>query len=1736
MTKRKILLHSLMIPVVAVGAVAFSVSAGQTRGGTSSVLDDYLAKVATLEYKVDPAPQSITYENKAFIISQEINLRIDANNTDEFINPHIQNTLAIKQLQLTTKEDEGITKFLVGIKGGTDAISKEIETKYASEISQNDFTKHDAYTLIVRDNVVAILAKDKHALFPAFTTLKWVFEEANGLAIRNFVVNDYAHTQIRGFIEGYYGIPWSWEDRRSLMKFGGKYKTNSYIYAPKDDPYHSKKWYELYPNEQLEEIRKTVRTGHENGVYFTWTAHPWMSSQRIDLNNKYDAELVRLKAKFQQLYDAGVRQFGIQADDVGGVSPTIVAKMMTDLYDWGKSEGRQVVGWTFCPDKYEGTGSTWSGTVARLKEWQSKLPYEDFHIFYTGSSVLAPVAPYSTKWWYDQTPSGKKRGPLFWLNWPVNDPDYTALNLGPGTMLQNGVQPEHLSGVVTNPMQEAELSKISVAAISSYAWNITDFRAWESWEKSFEKIEPDAPEALRKIASHITSTNNPNNGIKNSGRWGVSINDESKHIRDDLNKIETDRSASTFVEETFNKVLNEAREIQAAVAEFNAKTKNEKLKREVKDFGISLDLLAKAMEHGLLAFKEVRLRELDTVNHKAGDVENAAVYHKTLAKKYFEQSQNIWRSDILQGWAKGKGYPTESVKVKPGRDYLFPFVQKLLNDWTTIVTPASSSMPGSGIYTGPSSTNKITLTPSTNLRHYESNTIDKAADNNTSTKFWSGSVATANTSYFLLTFSKAGNVKSTQIFGGESAISGGDWFTKTKLEYQTTDGNWHEWAQFTSHEFEKTETSPLKDVKALRMTPLEVNSNWIQLREWKVTFVDVTAPDPSNYPSQVNTKPYSNLADPNSYGAFNYLPLSATFVKPNTAKQIVLNQNEYYGIALSKISEITSVVNEIAGTGTQDLKLEGSENELVWEEFDAASVSASASKKYRYIRIINKTANPITFDLNNFKLVIKDNVISDFTGWNLIKNEWGTEADGMLLSHLLDGDISTPAKLNRNQTAGNEIIVDLINPVDVKNFKIWQHKNNIDYLRDAEIFLSADNNDYTKVITIGDGQPNAQGDGDLAEIYTKKRGEYNYLEAADLDLKGIRYVKIRFTASYSYRWAQLNELEFNDELQLPIVNHKYVSADWEAESKHYGKLFDVNGVFVSEKETGSLEVKADNLEETTYNTLWIQQEAGYISNANVTLKVFNKATQEIEEINAGTLADEINIFRVDDTTYNLLSYKLDYTSKLHIKRVVKTKDSTDPNYTNLDAELTKESTINKEKWTKNQKDVVKRVVDRAKEMKAKNLGTQATVDSITAQLKYLLTYPDLKVDVSALEALVLKDASLYTPKSYDVYLRAFNLVQDALKDKENLTAHEVEVLTTRITTAEAGLIYELKEYQLALEAYDTHLNNLNTILESDFISGYQEFKTALETLKTTLDIPNTGEVTSPLTFKKQREQLEAAFKNLVVDKNVDTSELKTIQEELALLKDTEVVECGLSSTLDAQIEKELADLETYIVNPIKSRLSSVKTHGENLLTSVKDQIKTKQIEALNSVLSDVSALETNNKVVNNQAKITELKNKVTDKIANWESIKNGRDSINEFTAECQKYYKQNEFWLEVEPIYKKLEAKISENKTYVDKLTDEKYKDIRKELELQIKDSEDVLKNFESEWEIQEALVNLSIKEQVAKTVAPILDKEQPSTPAPSVTKNTNAVNVLQILLYTVFTITIIGLVIVLISKVRKTK
>ena len=401
-------------------------------------------------YEIYPTPHEITYQDKDYVIRSQVNV-VYEDGIDAATKKRMTEVLESKNKQISTSKQkvDGKTNILVGTYKSGGYVDGYVKSNYSVEESL--FSKFGAHFVASNNGEIVILGKDTDGAFYGITSLKHIFNQMDGSTIRNFVIKDYADTDIRGFIEGYYGIPWSNEDRMSLMKFGGDFKMTSYVFAPKDDPYHKNLWRELYPEEELAAIKEMVQVGNDSKCRFVWTAHPFMGGFNA---SKVDEEIPSLLKKFDQLYDAGVRQFGVLGDDVGSLDRSVVIKMMNSVSAWAKEKG-DVYDSVFCPAGYN---HSWQGDYSELSDYGAGFP-EDVKIFWTGEAVCQPVEQKTLDHFKrNRLPEGadERRSPLFWLNWPVNDINGSRLMMGKGSLLHTDINIDDLSGVVTNPMQEAE--------------------------------------------------------------------------------------------------------------------------------------------------------------------------------------------------------------------------------------------------------------------------------------------------------------------------------------------------------------------------------------------------------------------------------------------------------------------------------------------------------------------------------------------------------------------------------------------------------------------------------------------------------------------------------------------------------------------------------------------------------------------------------------------------------------------------------------------------------------------------------------------------------------------------------------------------------------------------------------------------------------------------------------------------------------------------------------------------------------------------------------------------------------------------------------------------------------------------------------------------------------------------------------------------------------------------------
>ncbi len=267
-----------------------------------------------------------------------------------------------------------------------------------------------------------------------------------------------------GVIEGFYGTPWSHEDRIDVLQFMGRVGLQAYFYAPKDDPYHRTRWRDPYPEAELERLRELVETAAQAGVEFWYAISPGLT-MTYSSDGDYDA----LMGKIEQVSELGVAHFGLFVDDVpadltqaqdrqafGSLAAAHVA-VTNRLYADLRARGQALA---LTPTTYTGA---WGDRdyVAAVGEGVA----QDVPIFWTGIDVASPTV---TRAQADDWGNLLRRKPLLWDNYPVNDYARWRLFLGPFT----GRAPDlarSVSGIIANPMNEAHASMIALATLADYA-------------------------------------------------------------------------------------------------------------------------------------------------------------------------------------------------------------------------------------------------------------------------------------------------------------------------------------------------------------------------------------------------------------------------------------------------------------------------------------------------------------------------------------------------------------------------------------------------------------------------------------------------------------------------------------------------------------------------------------------------------------------------------------------------------------------------------------------------------------------------------------------------------------------------------------------------------------------------------------------------------------------------------------------------------------------------------------------------------------------------------------------------------------------------------------------------------------------------------------------------------------------------------------------------------------------
>ena len=418
---------------------------------------------------IHPTPQQVVMSN---YIDPPIQFKLQQKSVDQAT----QNLLATFFNDQNTS-NKGFTVTVGDVKD-------KFHRKFLKKVPQNP----EGYFINSSNKNITVIGRDARGTYYGVQTLLALL--ASDKFPQGEIV-DYPDVTARGTVEGFYGTPWSFDHRMRQIDFYGLNKLNTYIYGPKDDPYHSSpNWRKPYPEDEAIQLKKLIDRSEMNHVDFVWAVHP---GKDIKWNDEDRAALLH---KFELMYDLGIRSYAVFFDDISGegTNPTQQAGLLNFLHNKFVAVKKDVKPLIMCPTEYnKGWSNVEGGYLATLgKELDPSI-----RIMWTGNTVVSDINKETMEWINNQI----QRKAFIWWNFPVSD--YVRNHLLMGPTYGNGKDiADMVSGFVSNPMEHAEASKIAIYGVGDYTWNMTAYNSEKNWLDAMKVVMPESYNALEVFARH----------------------------------------------------------------------------------------------------------------------------------------------------------------------------------------------------------------------------------------------------------------------------------------------------------------------------------------------------------------------------------------------------------------------------------------------------------------------------------------------------------------------------------------------------------------------------------------------------------------------------------------------------------------------------------------------------------------------------------------------------------------------------------------------------------------------------------------------------------------------------------------------------------------------------------------------------------------------------------------------------------------------------------------------------------------------------------------------------------------------------------------------------------------------------------------------------------------------------------------------------------------------------------
>ena len=428
---------------------------------------------------------------------------------------------------------------------------------------------------------------DKSLIRGLFTVRRMIMKNAFLIG----EITDYPSFSVRGYIEGFYGKPWKFEERIHMLEFMALYGENTHYYAPKDDPYHRDKWRELYPEGEALQLKAILDKAKSLYVDFYYCIAPGLS-----MCYSREEDFTALKNKTQQLFSMGIENFGLLLDDIPadlyyeddkrkfGNAAAAHTELVEKYYSYLKSLS-PCTRLTVCPTAYHGKGDE-----EELCAFAGNIP-EEVDVFFTGSDICSKeITSAEAEYFY----KNNKHKPLYWDNYPVNDAEmFMEMHIGPIIGRDKNLG-KNSAGLISNCMEYFNCNKIPLMTVASYLWNSEEYDPEEAYAEAVNAL---IPENEREAFIHLSD----------QFRTSCLHDENSRIMGEHLSKAAVTRYSGD--NEEFIKILENYTAIISRSAEIY-KEKNEPIYKELSRWIKKFLLMSEILEIALSVVKGEGDKEL----------------------------------------------------------------------------------------------------------------------------------------------------------------------------------------------------------------------------------------------------------------------------------------------------------------------------------------------------------------------------------------------------------------------------------------------------------------------------------------------------------------------------------------------------------------------------------------------------------------------------------------------------------------------------------------------------------------------------------------------------------------------------------------------------------------------------------------------------------------------------------------------------------------------------------------------------------------------------------------------------------------------------------------------------------------------------------------------------------------------------------------------------------------------